>query len=82
MSFMRERERAEGTNMTEALKVQGKGVFGRRHTRGTLQCGLTGGWRGRRNSWADWWGGEEEKGQCNCWKILEGDKCHFLELAG
>lgn len=27
--------------MTEALKVQSKGVFGR-HTRGTLECGLTG----------------------------------------
>lgn len=27
--------------MTEALKVQSKGVFGR-HTRRTLECGLTG----------------------------------------
>lgn len=54
--------------MTEALKGHSKRVFGR-HPRGTLECGLTG-------------GGEEETGQCNCSKILDGDKCHFLELAG
>lgn len=54
--------------MTETLKVQGKGVFGR-YTRGTLECGLTGGEE------------EEEPGQCNCWKILDRDKGHFQELA-
>lgn len=32
--------------------------------------------------WADWEGREEETGQYDCWKTLDGDRGHSLELAG